>query len=51
MLSVYSLALWFISRDLATALQSLGFALVALYEGAYRGHARLALWPDSLEWS
>lgn len=50
-LSVYSLALWFISRDLATALQSLGFALVALYEGAYRGHARLALWPDSLEWS
>jgi signal transduction histidine kinase len=50
-LCVYSLSLWFISRSAAMAMQSLGFALVALYEGAYRGHARLALWPDSLEWS
>lgn len=50
-LAVYSLALWFISRSLPMALQSLGFSMVALYEGVYRGHARLALWPDSLEWS
>ncbi|MFM9926105.1 ATP-binding protein [Variovorax sp. H27-G14] len=50
-LSVYSLALWFISRSAPMALQSLGFALVALYESAYRGHARLALWPDSFDWS
>ncbi|WP_295983278.1 sensor histidine kinase [uncultured Variovorax sp.] len=50
-LSVYSLSLWAISRNLAMALQSLGFALVALYESTYRGHARLALWPDSIEWS
>ncbi|MGJ7571678.1 ATP-binding protein [Variovorax sp. RB2P76] len=50
-LAVYSLALWFISRSLPMALQSLGFALVALYESVYRGHARLALWPDNFEWS
>lgn len=50
-LSVYSLSLWVISRNLAMALQSLGFALVALYESTYRGYARLALWPDSIEWS
>ncbi|SEF25181.1 Signal transduction histidine kinase [Variovorax sp. NFACC28] len=50
-LSVYSLSLWVISRHLAMALQSMGFALVALYESTYRGHARLALWPDSIEWS
>lgn len=50
-LAVYSLSLWVISRHLALALQSMGFALVALYEGTYRGHARLALWPDSIEWS
>lgn len=50
-LSVYSLALWFISRSLPMALQSLGFAMVALYESVYRGHARLALWPDNFEWS
>ncbi|WP_432730691.1 sensor histidine kinase [Variovorax sp. W6] len=50
-LSVYSLSLWVISRNLAMALQSMGFALVALYESTYRGHARLALWPDSIEWS
>lgn len=50
-LAVYSLSLWFISRNLALALQSLGFALVALYESTYRGHARLALWPESVEWS
>ncbi|WP_395320885.1 ATP-binding protein [Variovorax sp. UC74_104] len=50
-LSVYSLSLWVISRNLAMAVQSMGFALVALYESAYRGHARLALWPESIEWS
>jgi signal transduction histidine kinase len=50
-LAVYSLALWFISRGLPMALQSLGFAMVALYESVYRGHARLALWPDNVEWS
>ena len=50
-LSVYSLSLWVISRNLAMAVQSMGFALVALYESTYRGHARLALWPDSIEWS
>ena len=50
-LSVYSLSLWVISRNLAMAVQSMGFALVALYESTYRGHARLALWPESIEWS
>jgi len=50
-LAVYSLALWAISCRLSMAFQSLGFAAAALYESAYRGHARLALWPDSLEWS
>ncbi|SEI89817.1 Signal transduction histidine kinase [Variovorax sp. OK212] len=49
--AVYSLALWFITRTVPMALQSLGFAFVALYESVYRGHARLLLWPDSVEWS
>ncbi|RQO63815.1 histidine kinase [Variovorax sp. KBW07] len=50
-LAVYSLALWFQTRTFAMAAQSLGFALVALYEGTYRGHTHLALWPHSPEWS
>lgn len=50
-LAVYSLAVWGISRKDAMASQSLGFALVALYEATYRGYARLLLWPDSTEWS
>lgn len=49
-LAVYSLALWFQTRTFAMAAQSLGFALVALYEGTYRGHTFLALWPHSPEW-
>lgn len=50
-LAVYSLTLWLISRNPLMASQSLGFMLVALYEATYRGHARLALWPDSIDWS
>jgi signal transduction histidine kinase len=50
-LAVYSLALWFQTRTCALAAQSLGFALVALYEATYCGHTHLALWPHSPEWS
>ncbi|WP_422088463.1 ATP-binding protein [Variovorax sp.] len=50
-LAVYSLTLWLISRNPLMASQSLGFTLVALYEATYRGHARIALWPDSIDWS
>jgi two-component system, sensor histidine kinase LadS len=50
-LAVYSLAVWAISRKGAMGSQSLGFALVALYEATYRGYARLLLWPDGTEWS
>ncbi|KIQ35268.1 hypothetical protein RT97_04990 [Variovorax paradoxus] len=50
-LAVYSLALWAISRKTAMGSQSLGFALVALYEATYRGYARPLFWPDSTEWS
>ncbi|MET3442177.1 signal transduction histidine kinase [Variovorax paradoxus] len=50
-LAVYSLAVWGISRNGALASQSLGFALVALYEATYRGYARLLFWPESTEWS
>lgn len=50
-LAVYSLAIWAIARNAALASQSLGFALVALYEATYRGYARLLLWPESTEWS
>jgi len=50
-LAVYSLALWCQTRTFPMAAQSLGFTLVALYEGTYRGHTHLALWPHSPEWS
>lgn len=50
-LAAYSLAVWGISHKGAMASQSLGFALVALYEATYRGYARLLLWPDGTEWS
>lgn len=50
-LAAYSLTLWVISRNPLMAMQSLGFTLVALYEGTYRGYARIALWPGSTEWS
>ena len=50
-LAVYSLAVWGISRNDALGSQSLGFALVALYEAIYRGYARLLFWPESTEWS
>jgi signal transduction histidine kinase len=50
-LAVYSLAVWGISRNGALASQSLGFALVALYEATYRGYTRLLFWPESTEWS
>ncbi|MBT2336326.1 histidine kinase [Variovorax paradoxus] len=50
-LAVYSLAVWAIARNGAMASQSLGFALVALYEATYRGYARVLLWPESTEWS
>ena len=50
-LAVYSLAVWAIARNAALASQSLGFALVALYEATYRGYARLLFWPESTEWS
>jgi signal transduction histidine kinase len=49
-LAAYSFALWVLSRGPAMGWQSLGFALVALYEAAYRGQARLYLWPDSPGW-
>ena len=50
-LAVYSMAVWVIARNAAMASQSLGFALVALYEATYRGHTRLLLWPESSDWS
>jgi len=50
-LAAYSLTLWVISRNPLMALQSVGFTLVALYEGTYRGYARIVLWPASTEWS
>jgi signal transduction histidine kinase len=50
-LAAYSLALWVLSRGPALGWQSLGLALVALYEAAWRGQARLYLWPDSPGWA
>ena len=49
--AVYSTSLWWISRAPALAYQAGGFAMLALYEAAYRGYARAMLWPDSTEWS
>ncbi|TSD59262.1 histidine kinase [Variovorax sp. KBS0712] len=49
--AVYSAALWWISRAPMLAFQAGSFALLALYEATYRGYARIALWPDSTDWS
>ncbi|PIF74013.1 signal transduction histidine kinase [Variovorax sp. 54] len=49
--AVYSAALWWISRAPMLAFQAGSFALLALYEATYRGYARIALWPNSTDWS
>ncbi|WP_147400411.1 sensor histidine kinase, partial [Acidovorax cavernicola] len=49
--AVYSAALWCISRAPMLAYQAGSFAMVALYEATYRGYARIALWPNSTDWS
>jgi len=49
--AVYSAALWWISRAPMLAFQFGSFGLLALYEATYRGYARIALWPNSTDWS
>lgn len=50
MMAAYSLVLWLLSPSAAMAWQGAGFAILALYEGSFRGLTRFYLWPESPVW-
>jgi signal transduction histidine kinase len=51
MMAAYSLVLWLLSRSAAMGWQGAGFAMLAMYEGSFRGLTRFYLWPESPVWA
>jgi len=51
MMAAYSLVLWLLSRSGTMGWQCAGFAILALYEGSFRGLTRFYLWPESPVWA